>query len=202
MKCEACRALDAKDVRPRIERIEEENSVSPPSEPQPDPNTPTQPSTSYPLLTTNLDPSPHSAATDPTAESLALQLDGINLAPPNNGNSSLSPKRSFYLPAQNFTLTPSVKLSQSSVDNFSQHSSLENLKSNLSANVDLGLTPKKANSEAAEEDADSVKSCQNCRQQKQSYFDEEFVGSGAKLSWQIWRDSTPENKFDYENRFK
>lgn len=184
IKCEACRALDAKDTRPRIERIEEENSVSPPSEPQHDPNTPTRASISYPLLAANLDPSPRSTtSSDPTPENLALQVDGIKLAL--NGGSTLNPKNSFYLPPQNCTSTAPIKLSQSSVDNFS-HSSLENLKSNLSANVDLSLPPKKANSEATEEDAESVKSCQNCRQQNQSYFDDEFVGGDAKLSWQIW----------------
>lgn len=68
----------------------------------------------------------------------------------------------------------------------------------------MDLTGKKTNNSeqtTTEEDADSVKSCQNCRQQKQAYFDKEFV-SGEKLSWQLWRELTPEHRFNYENRFR
>jgi hypothetical protein len=182
-KCEACRALENKEAKPKIDPIEEENSplMSPPSEAQINSDDVIQSNATYPLLSSNF------------TDKLTLQLDNIDLT---------STDRAYCLSTQTCSLTPCIKMSQSSVDNFSQHSSLENLKSNLSANMDLGSSIKKANSETAtEEDAESVKSCQNCRQQKQTYFDKQFV-SGEKLSWQMWRDSTPENRFNYENRFR
>ncbi|KAI6210737.1 Protein kinase domain-containing protein [Aphelenchoides besseyi] len=125
------------------------------------------------------------------AAKLVQQLDNLQL----NGQSSTQPisRSPLFLPP------PSVKMSQSTVDSFSQHSSLENLKSNLSANVDLSPA-KRANSDAAEEDSESIASCHNCRQQQQNYFDREFNGD-SRLSWMIWRESTPENRFDYANRF-
>lgn len=190
-KCDACRALAqdaARDIRLKIERIEEENGSSLPTEARSN-NTQTE----------KIDPPPTNS-TDPlpTTELLTIELNNLKTTSPDSDN----PKQpSYESPPQPFSLVP--KLSQSSVDNFSPHSSLENLKSNLSANVELGLLAvKKANSEAAtEEDVDSIKSCKNCRQ-RQSWLEDEVVGENAKLSWQIWRDSTPETKFDYENRFK
>lgn len=164
-RCETCRANDHKDAKLKIDRIEEENSpvISSPSEPQ-------------------INNQKH-------ADNLALQLDNISLTSPDQYQESYS-KQSYYLPTQTCSLTPSVKMSQSSVDNFSQHSSLENLKSNLSANMVLSSTKQTSSEAATEEDTESVKSCQHCRQQKhlmKSYFDEEFV-CGEKLSWQLWRE--------------
>jgi len=52
-----------------------------------------------------------------------------------------------------------------------------------------------------EETSSIASSCRKCRERRQRYFDEKSAATGVKYSWQIWRESTPELKFHYENRF-
>ena len=53
-----------------------------------------------------------------------------------------------------------------------------------------------------EDDTASIAStCRKCRQRRQRYLDEKCAATGMKYSWQVWREMTPELKFQYENRF-
>uniref|UniRef100_A0AC34GSI8 Protein kinase domain-containing protein n=1 Tax=Panagrolaimus sp. ES5 TaxID=591445 RepID=A0AC34GSI8_9BILA len=53
-----------------------------------------------------------------------------------------------------------------------------------------------------EDDTASITStCRKCRQRRQKYLDDRCAVTGAKYSWQVWKDATPELKFQYENRF-
>ncbi|CAD5228992.1 unnamed protein product [Bursaphelenchus okinawaensis] len=77
----------------------------------------------------------------------------------------------------------------------------DGLKPCLSAQTELrSVSPASSMRTREEEETESVASCQHCRERQQQFFDQESVG-GLKLSWQIWRDSNAENKFEYDNRF-
>jgi casein kinase I family protein HRR25 len=53
-----------------------------------------------------------------------------------------------------------------------------------------------------EDDTASITStCRKCRQRRQKYLDDRCTVTGAKYSWQVWKEATPELKFQYENRF-
>ncbi|CAD5234821.1 unnamed protein product [Bursaphelenchus xylophilus] len=92
--------------------------------------------------------------------------------------------------------------SQSNVEPCHQNVHSDVIKTNLSAQTELrtSVSPASSMKTREEEETESVSSCQNCRQHQRQYFDQESVG-GLKLSWQIWRDSNPENRFEYDNRF-
>lgn len=90
---------------------------------------------------------------------------------------------------------------QSSFELNQNHLSSDMIKPNLSAQAELRTSISPNSVKTREDDVESVTSCQNCRNRQQLFFDQACVG-GQKLSWQIWRDSTPENRFEYDNRFR
>ncbi|KAI1723601.1 protein kinase domain-containing protein [Ditylenchus destructor] len=61
--------------------------------------------------------------------------------------------------------------------------------------------------ETEESISGSTASCKNCRERLQLYFDQQQksqrsnVSTSPKMSWQIWRESTMERGFQYDNRF-
>jgi casein kinase I family protein HRR25 len=49
--------------------------------------------------------------------------------------------------------------------------------------------------------ASIISTCRKCRQRRQKYLDDRCAATGVKYSWQVWKNATPELKFQYENRF-
>lgn len=85
------------------------------------------------------------------------------------------------------------------------------------ASIALTKTIKLNNNEIIDEAAStSTTECQQCCQRAQLFFDQQIFDDQnennnnkdlndklpIKMSWQIWRESSTERRFQYENRFR